>query len=573
MPVDFSRLKAARPELAKSPARPAASSPRKAGVNPVWAALSMRSAGRVADQLPRAAGPNIQRKCAACAEEEQHLARTPALQPRLVVGSANDRYEQEADRIAGQVTRISDQRVQRQAEQDEDENEEAEGVVVQTQPMAGRATALRRMCAACEDERSAHHKHNVVQTKATAGRGTPLLQRQIEVPTVVHNELRRPGAPLHASTRAAMESRFGHDFSPVRVHTSPAAARSVNALAFTVGSHIVFDEARFAPHTAEGRRLLAHELTHVVQQRASGGPISGATVGSGGHAARRNASAAGTALALRVSPGAIGAQAPPSIQRTLTVADPANNIPNPGGKGVTQTNAATIQDYLRTLCKAGSPTVGAKSGTVDVAKSFCTPPTQPPGFVGPPAPAPAELSATPTGCTCICDMVQSKNAWKIVVDDASWPHTVFDDSAAANGQKPGGSGGTVTAPSPNSPKLWGAATAAGKPMEIDSWLVLGHELCGHGWLGNAGLHGPDIAKPRGEGGHQETVGRENLLRQEHGIDLRGTFKDPYCGESFWKDKAKPGKVNWSSFLQVCKAWRTAYNSKHGTKYKISDTIP
>ena len=53
-----------------------------------------------------------------------------------------------------------------------------------------------------------------------------------------------------------------------------------------------------------------------------------------------------------------------------------------------------------------------------------------------------------------------------------------------------GTGGRVTAPSPNSPKLWGAATAAGKRLDIDPWLVLGHELCGHAWLGDRGEHAP-----------------------------------------------------------------------------------
>jgi hypothetical protein len=103
--------------------------------------------------------------------------------------------------------------------------------------------------------------------------------------------------------------------------------------------------------------------------------------------------------------------------------------------------------------------------------------------------------------------------------------------------------------------------------------VLGHELCGHGWLGNSGMAGGDHVQPRGQGGHQETVERENLLRKEHGIELRGTFKQPDCGESYWRDKAAPGTVNWSSFHSVCEAWRKDYNTKNGTSYKIGDTIP
>jgi hypothetical protein len=87
------------------------------------------------------------------------------------------------------------------------------------------------------------------------------------------------------------------------------------------------------------------------------------------------------------------------------------------------------------------------------------------------------------------------------------------------------------------------------------------------------MHGPDHSAARGEGGHQETVRRENLIRAEHGIELRGGFKDPNCGESYWRSKAKPGKVNWSSYRDICIKWREAYNKKNKTAYKITDTIP
>lgn len=83
------------------------------------------------------------------------------------------------------------------------------------------------------------------------------------------------GAPLEPSFRARMEPRFGHDFSGVRVHTGPEADRSalsLGAQAYTLGRHLVFSNGRYAPHTGEGQRLLAHELTHFVQQQTPGGP-------------------------------------------------------------------------------------------------------------------------------------------------------------------------------------------------------------------------------------------------------------------------------------------------------------
>lgn len=103
-----------------------------------------------------------------------------------------------------------------------------------------------------------------------------LLQRRTkkqpessEVPPIVHEVLSSPGQPLDAQTRNFMQSRFNRDFSGVRIHTDAKAAESaqaVNAHAYTVGGNIVFDSGQYAPETATGKRLLTHEMTHVVQQ-------------------------------------------------------------------------------------------------------------------------------------------------------------------------------------------------------------------------------------------------------------------------------------------------------------------
>jgi hypothetical protein len=92
------------------------------------------------------------------------------------------------------------------------------------------------------------------------------------VPPIVYDGLSSPGQPLDAEARAFMETRFGYDFSGVRVHTDPIAAASahaVNALAYTVGRDIVFGMGQYAPETNDGKRLLAHELAHVIQQQGS----------------------------------------------------------------------------------------------------------------------------------------------------------------------------------------------------------------------------------------------------------------------------------------------------------------
>ena len=98
------------------------------------------------------------------------------------------------------------------------------------------------------------------------------------VPPVVHEVLNSSGQPLDAATRELMESRFGHDFSRVRVHADTKAAESakaVNALAYTVQHHVAFDAGRYSPDTRDGQSLLAHELAHVVQQsRGASAPLS-----------------------------------------------------------------------------------------------------------------------------------------------------------------------------------------------------------------------------------------------------------------------------------------------------------
>lgn len=101
---------------------------------------------------------------------------------------------------------------------------------------------------------------------------------QDSVPRSVDSVLRAPGRQLDSSTRTMMESRFGRSFAQVRVHTdshAAASARSIDAAAYTAGAHIVFGPNRFDPHTQSGRRLLAHELTHVVQQRDGASRLEG----------------------------------------------------------------------------------------------------------------------------------------------------------------------------------------------------------------------------------------------------------------------------------------------------------
>jgi hypothetical protein len=163
------------------------------------------------------------------------LAR-PALHPSSThageFGEPGDEHEQEADRASELVMRMAGQ------------------------PPSG-ACACGGACLTC-------------LTTPPAEGVEAADPRRPEGPSLVHEVLRSPGRPLDPATRAFMEPRFGHDFSRVRVHTDGRAAessRSIEARAYTAGADIVFGAGQYSPHTETGRHLLAHELTHVLQQR------------------------------------------------------------------------------------------------------------------------------------------------------------------------------------------------------------------------------------------------------------------------------------------------------------------
>ncbi|MEK6337409.1 MAG: DUF4157 domain-containing protein [Acidobacteriota bacterium] len=139
------------------------------------------------------------------------------------------------------------------------------------------------------------------QKKATLQRKASGTEPANDVPPIVDDVLGSPGQPLDTTTRAFMEPRFGHDFSRVRVHTDPRAsesAQAVNALAYTAGRNVVFGAGQYAPQSSSGKKLLAHELTHVVQKlgdsaRASSGRL---TVGDAADAREREADAVSIAV-------------------------------------------------------------------------------------------------------------------------------------------------------------------------------------------------------------------------------------------------------------------------------------
>jgi hypothetical protein len=175
----------------------------------------------------------------------QHTIGNQAVLRLRQSGKGADSYEQEADRLSEQVMRASE-------------------------PQPHSACPCGGGCPGCRAEQLGQEQTRL-QTKRVQASDT----EQNAVPPIVNEVSHSSGQPLESTTRDLMESRFGHDFSNVRIHTSAQAndaARSVKALAYTTGGNIVFREGQYAPHTWAGRKLIAHELTHVIQQSGGGAP-------------------------------------------------------------------------------------------------------------------------------------------------------------------------------------------------------------------------------------------------------------------------------------------------------------
>lgn len=169
--------------------------------------------------------------CTGC-QEKQELT----LQTKLSISEPGDHYEQEADRIADQVMQMPEPIIKPEVES------EKEGFV-QRKAISNSITFLQ--------------PSSTVQDQSS------------KMPSIVDEVLRSPGQPLDTETRTFMESRFGHDFGSVRIHTDAKAvesAQAVDSLAYTVRQNIAFGAKKYEPKTANGQRLLAHELVHVIQQ-------------------------------------------------------------------------------------------------------------------------------------------------------------------------------------------------------------------------------------------------------------------------------------------------------------------
>jgi hypothetical protein len=166
------------------------------------------------------------------------------LQAKLTVGAPNDIYEQEADAVAEKVMRMADHSAKN---------------AFFFQPAS---MPVQHKCTPCEEAAKKTQRQEQSNAEVAAPQE---LTNYVE-------SLGNKGTALPAQTQQFFGSRMGYDFSNVKIHTDSVAARSaqsINALAYTSGSNIVFNQNQYQPGTESGKRLLAHELTHVVQQTGS----------------------------------------------------------------------------------------------------------------------------------------------------------------------------------------------------------------------------------------------------------------------------------------------------------------
>jgi Domain of unknown function (DUF4157) len=222
------------------------------------------------------------------------LSNGSLIQAKLTVGQPNDVYEQEADSVADKVvqrlaktdtaapplsanrtitqggtvsegaTPIIQHKTNAPEEEKLDRKEESKEELpeLQKSPVSavGDDEGLQMKCAACEGE---EHDHIQKKGNNTEGVASSNIETQL-------NSSKGGGSPLPDNTRTSMESAMGADFSTVRVHTGSNAvqmSQDLNAQAFTHGSDVYFNEGKYNPSGTEGSKLLAHELTHTVQQR------------------------------------------------------------------------------------------------------------------------------------------------------------------------------------------------------------------------------------------------------------------------------------------------------------------
>jgi hypothetical protein len=200
-------------------------------------------------------------------------------------------------------------------------------------------------------------------------------ERAVERPSLKYTSFEGgSGQPLGAELRAQLEPQFGHDLSSVRVHndvSAATAARRANARAYTAGTHLVFGAGEFAPDGSEGRRLLAHELAHVVQQRGKTTQLAnGKALSYGAPSGQRKVSLTGTAANTARVVAIMNAGLAPEYRATVNGKGEVE-ISRTGQYGPSTSQNQAFTTRLRSLVdEAGTTAVAVASGNAIIVGSY-----------------------------------------------------------------------------------------------------------------------------------------------------------------------------------------------------------
>ncbi len=383
-----------------------------------------------------------------------------AIQPKLTIGQPNDKREREADRTAEKVMRMHG-------------------------PMS-----IQKGCLGCKESANTP--------------GSSKSQTEVNFIREKLDLSKSSGETLSGNTRVFMEKRLGTDFSNVKIHNNSDSVnlnRQLNSQAFTNGNNIYFNQGRYNPETSQGKHLLAHELTHVIQQN-SNLPLA-------------------------------------TIQRTITVRDHTSQPPhlnktketkkekkaiNPLYKG--KSNAGIIKLMLNKLCSKGMWDVDSNGKVYSTANNFCMD-------------ANIKASGTPSSCECLCELEKKSNQdVTIIITDKSIDYAGrLQSNSISEGQGVSRTDKSVTL---KNRKFFVAisgldymeAKGTGDTKPVNSipypqiirdpaWIILAHEMCGHVRL--------DLSKKDYDYLHEHTedydksaIDVENKIRREH-----STSKDNY----------------------------------------------
>ncbi|NNE75465.1 MAG: DUF4157 domain-containing protein [Pricia sp.] len=445
-------------------------------------------------------------------EQQNDAPFIPPVQTKLNIGKPGDIYEKEADKTADAVVAKTNSTdaiqkmgaeeeevqtkplaagltpfVQRQESPEEEEPvqamaEEKEEESIQMQEEE--EESLQTKCDSCANEdklqkMEGEEEEEALQTKKNDG-GTNAtgLTSQLQAS-------KASGNPMDKTSRVEMEHAFGNDFSQVQIHTDSQAKimnKHLNAQAFTHGNHIYFNSGKYDPNSKKGKHLLAHELTHTIQQGASAETIQ---------------------PKLRVEDD-YPTDYVKKFQSVFNVNDP---------KGKDPSIALSKKDRLDLVTKQ-----------LDKLSPHFT--TDASGNVNPSGTGEVELTeddtATASCCMHVLTRAGSKD-WQILVADHLAPHTLEQE-------------GNVLINSNLNPIKFGAHDKAGNKFSYESnpELILGHELCGHAALMEIGAHAE--GKRAVTNVHDSTINIENEIAKSLGKrenQLRGLASDgPHKGESF-----------------------------------------